>query len=122
MGANLRDTLPPLLKARGWTQQRLADETAIRRTDLNRIATGKREVGPVLLSKIAAALDVPVSDLDPTVRPPSGALSIADRLGEVEGELDWLREWVTRGFDALGVAPELQGAARRSRDANGDHS
>lgn len=42
------------------------------------------------------------------------------RLEELEGEIAYLEEWVTRGFAALGVAPELQDEARRVL-ADGEH-
>lgn len=38
------------------------------------------------------------------------------RLRALEGEVVWLRGWVARGFEALGVAPELQGEAPPSQD------
>ena len=41
------------------------------------------------------------------------------RLEELEAEVAWLREWVGRGFAALGVAPELQDEARHAQ-GNGD--
>lgn len=37
--------------------------------------------------------------------------TLGARLRALEGEVSWLRGWVTVGFEALGVSPELQGEA-----------
>lgn len=55
MGVDLSGVLPQALDDLGWTQQRLADETGIRRTDINAIANGK-EVGKDRLGRILRAI------------------------------------------------------------------
>lgn len=63
MGVNLSAALPQLLADRGWTQDKLAEETGLRRTDVNALVKGRIEAGPGRLRKIADALEVSVLEL-----------------------------------------------------------
>jgi transcriptional regulator with XRE-family HTH domain len=52
-----------LRRARGWSQQLLADHAELERAHLSRLERGKREAGLRALERIAMALDVEVEDL-----------------------------------------------------------
>jgi transcriptional regulator with XRE-family HTH domain len=85
MGVNLAGTLPALLRARGWTQEQLADATGIRRTDVNALAKGRIEAGPARLSRIAAALEVSVLELGaPIEQADAKGTALLDRLEALE--------------------------------------
>ena len=69
--------LETMRKKRGWSQAVLADFADIRRPQLSEIEIGKRNPEVETLWKIAAALDVPLSEL----------LRIAERrMGAAVGE------------------------------------
>lgn len=109
MGVNLGGVLPDLLRRRGWTQQRLADETGLKRTDINRIANGRLEVGADRLSRIAAALEVPVTELgadDPT----APTLSLSARL-EALGEA--VATLLRNQEEAMAALQEIRDELRR---------
>lgn len=106
MGVNLRDTLPPILQARGMTQDALADATGIRRTDINKIARGRVEVGPSRLQRIADALGVTVLELAPQVEPDERGLLFLDRLEALEER---------EANDVLKLRRDLAAAIRRIR-------
>ena len=61
-GVDISGVLPALLKARGWTQKRLGDETGIGREDVNAICNGKT-VGEKRLGRIAMALRMEADDI-----------------------------------------------------------
>lgn len=52
-----------LRRAKGWSQQLLADHAELERAHLSRLEEGKREAGLRVLERIARALDVEVEDL-----------------------------------------------------------
>ncbi len=116
MGVNLADTLPRLLRARGLTQEELADATGITRTDINALARGRIEAGPTRLRRIAEALDVSALDLG---APEATASEEAATLRE---SLEELAEMVARGFEALGVSQDQlrPGADAPSHRADSD--
>lgn len=88
MGVNLAGTLPPLLERKGWTQERLADETGIRRTDINAIARGRIEAGRDRLERIAEALEVSVLELGaPVGEADEAGRTLLDRQAELEAEV-----------------------------------
>lgn len=63
MGVNLRATLPAILRARGMTQDELAEKTGIRRTDINALVNGRIDAGAGRLGKIADALEISSAEL-----------------------------------------------------------
>lgn len=97
------------------TQERLADLAEIDRSAYNALENGRRKITPTYAERLAPYLGL--SDhrtlLPPADQPkqPDDPLS---RLAELEAEVAWLREWVARGFETLGVAPELQAEARQA--------
>lgn len=52
-----------LRRAKGWSQQLLADHAELERAHLSRLEEGKREPGLRVLDRIARALDVELEDL-----------------------------------------------------------
>ena len=52
-----------LRRAKGWSQQLLADHAQIERSHLSRLEDGKREAGLRVLEKVAHALEVDVLEL-----------------------------------------------------------
>jgi transcriptional regulator with XRE-family HTH domain len=52
-----------LRRAKGWSQQLLADHAELERAHLSRLEEGRREAGLRVLERIARALDVEVEDL-----------------------------------------------------------
>jgi len=52
-----------LRRAKGWSQQLLADHAELERAHLSRLEEGRREAGLRVLERIATALDVEVEDL-----------------------------------------------------------
>lgn len=52
-----------LRRAKGWSQQLLADHAELERAHLSRLEEGRREAGLRVLERIALALDVEVEDL-----------------------------------------------------------
>ena len=52
-----------LRRAKGWSQQLLADHAELERAHLSRLEDGRREAGLRVLERIAIALDVEVEDL-----------------------------------------------------------
>jgi transcriptional regulator with XRE-family HTH domain len=110
MGVNLAATLPPLLVKKGWTQERLADETGIRRTDVNAIARGRIEVGRGRLERIASALEVSVFELGvPVGEADEAGLTLLDRLAELEETVEKLRPLLRVGD----LQEQLDDLARR---------
>lgn len=93
-GFYVSQTLPQLLAERGWTQQRLADETGIARTDINLFCTGKKRLGLVRAGRIADALGVSLLELgapDVQAQDPAST-TLRDRLAAVEAEAAALNE------------------------------
>lgn len=117
MGVDLSATLPDLLARKGWTQERLADETGIRRTDINRLANGKIPAGRDRLSRIAAALEVSERELDPAAPPEQGGPSYRDRLEELEDAVNTLGEQLSRleSLDRQASVSKPQPPPRRRR-------
>lgn len=88
MGVNLGATLPPLLAKKKWTQERLAAETGIRRTDINALANGRLDAGRSRLERIAAALEVSVLELGaPLGEADEAGQTLVDRLEELAATL-----------------------------------
>jgi putative transcriptional regulator len=52
-----------LRRAKGWSQQLLADHAELERAHLSRLEDGRREAGLRVLERIAIALEVEVEDL-----------------------------------------------------------
>lgn len=52
-----------LRRAKGWSQQLLADHAELERAHVSRLEQGKREAGLRALERIAIALDVEVEEL-----------------------------------------------------------
>ena len=52
-----------LRRAKGWSQQLLADHAELERAHLSRLEEGRREAGLRVLERIAIALEVGVEDL-----------------------------------------------------------
>ena len=52
-----------LRRAKGWSQQLLADHAELERAHLSRLEEGRREAGLRVLDRIAIALEVEVEDL-----------------------------------------------------------
>lgn len=85
MGVDLSGTLPLLLRARGMTQERLADLTGIRRTDINALCNGRIKAGPKRLQLLAEALEISPVELDaPGPTATQTRRLILDRLEELE--------------------------------------
>lgn len=102
MGVNLSSTLPRLLAERGWTQDRLADEAQIRRTDVNALIRGRISAGPVRLERIAVALGVSVLDLGaPAEQAGPEGRSVLDRLEVLEKAFYAFVEGATERLAAL---------------------
>lgn len=55
--------LAELRKQRGWSQEKLALESGIARSYLGGVERGQRNIALLNIYKLAAALDVPVSEL-----------------------------------------------------------
>jgi transcriptional regulator with XRE-family HTH domain len=114
-GLDLSGTLPGLLAQRGWTQERLAEETGIQRTDINSIARGRIKVGQTRLERIAAALGVSVLELGA----PSGegddlGQTLLDRQAELEDAVLKLTKDVSRLARQVGeLKRQAQPGARR---------
>lgn len=49
--------------ARGWSQQRLADEAGVNRDSISRMETGQSGAYPLTVGKLAAALGVEPAEL-----------------------------------------------------------
>ena len=52
-----------LRRAKGWSQQLLADHAELERAHLSRLEDGRREAGLRVLERIAIALEVELEDL-----------------------------------------------------------
>jgi transcriptional regulator with XRE-family HTH domain len=52
-----------LRRAKGWSQQLLADHAELERAHLSRLEDGRKEAGLRVLERIATALDVGIEDL-----------------------------------------------------------
>lgn len=52
-----------LRRAKGWSQQLLADHAELERAHLSRLEEGRREAGLRVLERIAIALEVELEDL-----------------------------------------------------------
>lgn len=52
-----------LRRAKGWSQQLLADHAELERAHLSRLEEGRRKAGLRVLERIARALDVELEDL-----------------------------------------------------------
>jgi transcriptional regulator with XRE-family HTH domain len=52
-----------LRRAKGWSQQLLADHAELERAHLSRLEDGRREAGLRVLERIAIALEVEMEDL-----------------------------------------------------------
>lgn len=52
-----------LRRARGWSQQLLADHAELERAHLSRLEQGRREAGLRVLERIAVALEVEIEEL-----------------------------------------------------------
>lgn len=112
MGVNLKPALPAILKARGLSQEWLAEETGIRRTDINALCRGRIEAGPSRLQRIADALDVSFAELGAPAEEATDprSQSIHSRLEELEAALEELRPILRLGGD---LQEQLDGLARR---------
>lgn len=55
--------LAMLRRARGWTQQDLADRSGINRTYISALEHGERNIGLLNLARLAEALEVPAVEL-----------------------------------------------------------
>ena len=55
---------------RGWSQQRLADESGVNKATINQIERGRRSPNVETLEKLAAALDVEVAGFFPKAQAP----------------------------------------------------
>jgi transcriptional regulator with XRE-family HTH domain len=109
-------TLKALRLARKLTQQQLADAASLDRSVMNALENGRRPMSDGYARKLGKALKVKPKALLPPADPqPEVEKSPLARLEELEAEVAWLREWVGRGFSALGVAPELQDEARHAQ-------
>lgn len=113
MGADLRETLPGVLRARGMTQDELAALTGIRRTDINAIARGRIEVGPDRLRRIAEALSISVLELIPEAEPDETAFLLDHRLREAEDAVNAVTEETAKNRRAIGA---LQRRVRELED------
>jgi transcriptional regulator with XRE-family HTH domain len=58
-GANVRAAR----RAKGWTQEELAEETGLAAVQVSRIERGRREVRLTTLLRLVRALDVPPGEL-----------------------------------------------------------
>lgn len=114
MGVNLGKTLPPLLAARGLTQDQLAEATGLRRTDINALARGRIKAGAKRLGLIAEALGVSPWELGAQ---PSGddarARTPLRRLEEVEAELARVGPILTELADRVEALERRAGRAGR---------
>ncbi|MCL2659813.1 MAG: helix-turn-helix transcriptional regulator [Acidobacteriaceae bacterium] len=52
-----------LRSKRGWTQQQLADMSQIGRDHLSRLENGEREIGLLILERIAQAFEISLAEL-----------------------------------------------------------
>lgn len=103
------------------TQEELAAKAGIDRSRLVGLENGRQRISPYYAEKLAPHLGVKDHrKLLPPQEQPQEPENPLTRLAAAEAEVAFLEEWVTRAFESLGVAPELQAAARRAVDANGD--
>ena len=95
---------------RGWTQQRLADESGVNKATINQIERGRRSPNVETLEKLAVALGAEVADFFPKAQAPLPLqpleVSAAERSGADERRLRSLSAW--RAF--------VHGLARRWRE------
>ena len=64
------EELTRLRVERGWSQQRLADESGVNKATINQIERGRRSPNVETLEKLASALGVGVADFFPKAQPP----------------------------------------------------
>ena len=101
-GWNASAYLPALLKARGMTQQELADATSIDRGTINGYCTGRLDLGPKNATRIAGVLDVSVLEVGaPAEAAPELAGLILDRLAALEAAMNELAAEVRQDLVAL---------------------
>jgi transcriptional regulator with XRE-family HTH domain len=58
-------TIRELREARGWSQERLADEAGLDRSYMSGIERGVRNVSVLKIARLSRALHVPLRDLMP---------------------------------------------------------
>ena len=79
--------LKRLRNERGWSQQRLADESSVNKATINQVEQGKRSPTIETLEKLADALDVEVADFFPKAQIPLPLPDFAEqRQGAGEGQ------------------------------------
>lgn len=64
------EELKRLRTERGWSQQRLADESGVNKATINQVEQGKRTPGIHTLERLAAAMDVEIGDFFPKAQAP----------------------------------------------------
>lgn len=116
-GWSAKGLLQPLWKAYPGGRDALAKAVGTNGADLSSRNTGRRNLGHDLAGRLATELShglkrqVTVWDLGaPLLEEDEAQVLFVARLQELEAEVLWLRDLVTRGFEALGIEPELREA------------
>jgi transcriptional regulator with XRE-family HTH domain len=103
------------------TQGELGAKAGLARETVVKLETGERRISPYYAEKLAP--HVGLKDhrklLPPQDQPAEDDEDPLTRLAAAEAEIAFLQEWVAKAFEMLGVAPEIQEAARRAVYANG---
>jgi transcriptional regulator with XRE-family HTH domain len=93
MGVNVKDTLPPIRRARELTQEQLGIKARIARTDIVAFENGNTEVGAARLQRLADALEVSVLELGaPADQVDGRGQLLLDRLEELAATVGDLLE------------------------------
>ncbi len=116
--------LPRLKEVRelhGWSQARLAEESAVSRDSISNYETGQREAWPATAKKLADALDVEIADLIE----PARELAVSGKAEAPRGAgrtlADFLNERCGHAYLALGreeiqaLFDQLEGAENEER-------
>jgi transcriptional regulator with XRE-family HTH domain len=69
------DELKQMREARGWSQQKLADESGVNKATINQIERGRRSPNVETLARLADALNVELGDFFPKAQSPLPLLS-----------------------------------------------
>lgn len=101
------------------SQAQLAELAGIDRSIYNALENGRRRITVTYAERLAPHLGIRDHRklLPPEAQPPNPASPLR-RLEELEARVALLDAWVARGFEALGVSPELQEEVRRALDGN----
>lgn len=116
MGVNIGPALRELLKEKGWSQRRLADETGMKRADVNKIVNGF-SVGQQRHARLLEPFGLTPADVPGIPDGEEPAPSLSDRLQSLEAAVEREGKAVTKSLEAL--AKEVR--ALNSRREHTDH-